>query len=345
MNIGGDHGRVRTLAWGLVALVVVAGVGAMLASGEAAATVAGAARAASEAHWAVVPVVSALVVVHFWFSAVALRGAAGRPLPLLHATMAQFTGATANRITGGGLGTVAVNARYLTAQGVPAGRSVAVAGVLQVAGAVADLLLFGVVVAVAVAAGDGVLLRHMPAVGGETLAVGAAVAAAVCAVAGLAGWLLRDRLRGAVADGFRVCAQMLRRPGDMLVMLLASAATTLVMGVAFAVSMLAVPGAVSPGQIGTLLTIFMIGAAAGGVVPGPGGLGSTEAALVALLAVVGVGAAEALSGVLIFRALTHWAPVPIGLLAAGTVRRRKPAQVVALPALEQQETSAVAHAA
>ena len=79
----------------------------------------------------------------------------------------------------------------------------------------------------------------------------------------------------------------------------------------------------TPGEVGTLVAIYMLAAAAGGLVPGPGGLGSTEAALVGLLALTGTQTALALSGVLIFRAVTHWAPVPIGLLFAGTLRRRR----------------------
>ncbi|GAA2437167.1 hypothetical protein GCM10010191_59970 [Actinomadura vinacea] len=335
MNVCGDR-RIRAVAWALAGILVVVGVGVMLAGGDAAATVSGAARAAADAHWAVVPAVTALVVAHFWFAAVALRGAAGKPMPLLHATMAQFTGATANRITGGGLGTVAVNARYLTGRGVPASEAVAVAGVLQVGGAVADLILFAIVVPVALATGDRALLSEVHI--SRTMLVIAGVAVLAAAVAA---WFLRDRMRGPI----EVCARMLRRPGDMLVMMAASAATTLMMAVAFAVSMLAVPGAVTPAQFGTLIVVYMIGAAAGGVVPGPGGLGSTEAALVALLAAIGVGTVGALSGVLIFRAISHWAPVPIGLLAAGTVRKPKTATVAALPVREKQDAVVVAQAA
>ncbi|MFC7733126.1 lysylphosphatidylglycerol synthase domain-containing protein [Actinomadura keratinilytica] len=314
----GEHRR--AIGWGLAVAVLAAGAWVTASSGEAAATVSGALRGIADAHWGLVPVLAVLVVVHFWFSAVALRYAAGLRLPLLHATMAQFTGATANRLTGGGLGNVAVNARYLTGRGVPAGRAVAVAGVLQVGGAVADLLLFALVLPFALTTGDGALMarlgERLDGLGGPLLAV---LAAAVPAGA-VAAWLLRDRLRGPA----EACARLARRPGDLAVMLAASAATTLVMAVAFALSVLAVPGAdVPPGQFGTLIVVYMVGAAAGGAVPGPGGLGSTEAALVALLAAAGVPAAPALSGVLIFRAVTHWAPVPVGLLTAGTVRGRK----------------------
>ncbi|MGI8332671.1 lysylphosphatidylglycerol synthase transmembrane domain-containing protein [Actinomadura scrupuli] len=308
--------RWRTLASALAGVVFVVGSGLLLTSGEASATVSGAVRALGGVHWAVVPALAGLMVAHFWCSAVALRGAAGRRLPLLHATMAQFTAATANRVTGGGLGTVAVNARYLSSRGTPAAPAAAAAGVLQIGGAVADLLLFVVIIPVALATGGGVLLSQLGTYFSGLAGPLTIVAAAAAVVAGAAVWLLRDRLRDPIA----ACAQIMRRPGDLLLMMAASAATTLIMGIAFAVSMLAIPAAATPGQIGTLIAVYMIAAAAGGVVPGPGGLGSTEAALVALLSVTGIETASALSGVLIFRAVTHWAPVPIGLLSAGTLR-------------------------
>lgn len=311
--------RGRTVALALAGVGFVVGVGMLLTSGEAATTVSGAARALGDVHWAFVPALAGLMVAHFWFSAVALRGAAGQRLPLLPATMAQFTAAAANRVTGGGLGTVAVNARYLSGRGTPATRAVAAAGVLQVGGAIADLFLFAVVIPIAMATGGGFLLSEFVSQFSGLDGPAPIVAGLAGVIAGVTVWLLRDRLRDPIA----ACAEIVRRPADLLVMLVSSAATTLVMGLAFALSMLAIPGAAAPGQIGTLIAIYMIGAAAGGVIPGPGGLGSTEAALVGLLSVSGVGTTSALSGVLIFRAITHWAPVPIGLLSAGTLRKRQ----------------------
>jgi uncharacterized membrane protein YbhN (UPF0104 family) len=323
--------------WTAVGLLFMAGAGLSLSSGEAVATVSGAAEALTGAHWAVVPALAVLVVVHFWFSAVALCGAAGRRLPLLHATMAQFTGATANRITGGGVGTVAVNARYLSGRGVPASHALTLAGVLQLGGALADLLLFAAMLPIAMAAGDGLLLAQL----GERLhgmTRPLLIVAAVAVIpAAAAAWFLRGRLSGPAT----AAARLLRRPRDLAVMLTASAATTLVMGVAFALSMLAIPGAVSGGQFGGLVVIYMIGAAAGGVVPGPGGLGSTEAALVALLTAAGTETAAAVSGVLVFRAVTHWAPVPVGLLTAATVRNRGKTVRASAGGPEQREIEAV----
>ena len=47
----------------------------------------------------------------------------------------------------------------------------------------------------------------------------------------------------------------------------------------------------------------------------PGGLGATEAALVAGLAVVGVSEDEAIPGVLLFRLATFWVPILPGWLS------------------------------
>jgi uncharacterized membrane protein YbhN (UPF0104 family) len=307
----------RSVGWALLAVVAVGVLAVLLGSGEATRTISGALQALTQVDWIFIPVMAALVVAHFWLSAVALRGAAGVRLPLAHATMAQFTAAAANRATGGGLGTVAVNARYLSGQGVPAAKAMAMAGVLQAAGALADLLLFALVLPIVVMTGGGMVLGEFWDRFSGPLPLVAAVAATFIAAAA---FLFRDRLKEPLA----ACAELIRRPGDLLVMLIASAGTTLAMGLAFAAALLAIPGAADPSQLATLVAIYMIAAAAGGVVPGPGGLGSTEAALIGLLAMIGTDPGTALPGVLIFRALTHWAPVPIGLLAAGTLRRHQP---------------------
>jgi uncharacterized membrane protein YbhN (UPF0104 family) len=66
----------------------------------------------------------------------------------------------------------------------------------------------------------------------------------------------------------------------------------------------------------------MIGAAAGSAVPVPAGLGSTEAALVAVLVGLHVPAAHAVEEVLIFRTLTFWLPAIAGVLATRYLTKR-----------------------
>ena len=91
---------------------------------------------------------------------------------------------------------------------------------------------------------------------------------------------------------------------------------------ALALCVLAVPGPASPNDILPMLAAYLVGAAAGASLPAPGGVGSTEAALVASLAAVGVGAGSALQAVLLFRAITFWAPIPIGLFTWRALRNR-----------------------
>jgi uncharacterized membrane protein YbhN (UPF0104 family) len=54
----------------------------------------------------------------------------------------------------------------------------------------------------------------------------------------------------------------------------------------------------------------------------PAGVGSTEAALIAALATVHIPAAQAATGVLLFRITTFWAPVPAGIASTRWLRRR-----------------------
>ena len=67
---------------------------------------------------------------------------------------------------------------------------------------------------------------------------------------------------------------------------------------------------------------FMLGAAAGTALPIPAGLGTTEAALIAVLVGVQVPAAAAVKQVRIFRIVTFWLPAAVGIFATHHLRRR-----------------------
>jgi uncharacterized membrane protein YbhN (UPF0104 family) len=115
---------------------------------------------------------------------------------------------------------------------------------------------------------------------------------------------------------------LLRRPRALATLLVASGSTTLILGCAFVATTVMVPGPHPAAGIGTLLVAFMLGAAAGSAVPIPAGLGSTEAALVAVLLSVHVPAAQAVEEVLIFRLITFWSPAAVGVLASRYLYRR-----------------------
>jgi uncharacterized membrane protein YbhN (UPF0104 family) len=149
----------------------------------------------------------------------------------------------------------------------------------------------------------------------------------IFAVAGLGGcvalvWIRRRPRDNCWAAARTGITDLLRRPRDLLVLLLASAGTTFAMGVAFALSTFTVPGAATVDQTGALITAYLIGAPLGAIVPVPAGLGSTEAALIAALGAADVATGHAIQSVLLFRVITHWAPVPIGVLSARWALRK-----------------------
>jgi uncharacterized membrane protein YbhN (UPF0104 family) len=264
-----------------------------------------------ELRWVFLPALVALAASHYMLAAVALRAAAGGRLPLGDAVLTQFTAAAANRVTPSGLGGSAVNVRFLTCHGIPLRPAITAVAAMHVLGGLADLPL---VAATSPWAGGEVPARlYEAATDPRVLAAGAAVAAAVTAIV-----VLRQRRNGGErwAAARAGVADLVRRPRDLLVMMVASAATTLCMGVAFALSVLAVPSAAGPGQAGSLIVAYLIAGSVSGLVPIPAGLGSTEAVLIAALAALDVETAAAVQAVLFFRIVTHWTPAAIGVLTA-----------------------------
>lgn len=314
--------RAPRVRWAL-ACVLLTTLAAILIVTHGQGPVRSAVSAFRNVRWEFLPALIALSVLHYVFAAIALRGASGRSLPLYTTTLAQFTAAAANRVTPGGLGAVAVNTRYLVCRGMPLPRAAVAVAVLQVAGVPADLLLMAAVLALS--GGDDRMLDAM----GEHAAQAADLVPPLPLLAAV-GVLLpaavlygRRAMRSAVvARAMDGLLELCRRPRDLALTLAASAATTCVMGAAFGLSVLAVPGtAAGPGDLLPLLAAYLVGAAASSALPSPGGVGSTEAALLAALAALGVAAGPALQAVLLFRAVTFWAPVPIGLLTCRTLRR------------------------
>ncbi|WP_141584473.1 lysylphosphatidylglycerol synthase domain-containing protein [Actinomadura sp. WMMA1423] len=318
--------RIRRARWALAGLLSALLLAAVLVT-------AGPLRpglaALGHMRWGFLPGLVLLSFLHYVCSAVALRGAAGRPLPLVSTTMTQFTASAANRVTPGGLGAAAVNTRYLVCRGLPLPRAVVAVAVLQVAGVPADLLLMGAVLGLGAALGPGGGNdRMLDALGHHASRAADLVPPLPLLVAGgvllpaAALWGRRAIRSTAARSAASGLADLCRRPRDLALTLAASAGTTFALGVAFALSVLAVPGtAVGPADAPALLAAYLVGAAAGSAVPTPGGIGSTEAALVAALAALGITAGPALHAVLLFRAVTYWAPVPFGLLACRTLRR------------------------
>ena len=128
---------------------------------------------------------------------------------------------------------------------------------------------------------------------------------------------------GFIRSLLRPVAELRRHPRRLATLIGASGCTTLILGIAFIATTAMVPGPSPQVGLGALFIAFMLGSAAGTAVPVPAGLGSTEAALTAVLISVHVPAANAVEEVLIFRLLTFWVPAAVGILAMRYLYRRQ----------------------
>jgi uncharacterized protein (TIRG00374 family) len=71
-----------------------------------------------------------------------------------------------------------------------------------------------------------------------------------------------------------------------------------------------------------IAVVYLVANAAGAVIPTPGGLGTIEFALGAALVAAGLPKHIAPSVVVLFRALTYWARIPLGYFAMRYMRSK-----------------------
>ncbi|MFL6163551.1 MAG: YbhN family protein [Jatrophihabitantaceae bacterium] len=286
----------------------------------------------SSMRWQYGLLVLALAALHYVATAIAARAAAGISLPIGETLLVQLAAAAANRLTPAGIGAAAVSVRYFTRRGLRLTAAMGAVAALSVLGAVADLILLSTLVLAGrwfgLSGGSqeiNVLATHVehlvaPVRSPWLWSAAAAVATGLALIwiwSGCAGLTHRG------GQFWTPAARMLRHPLSLAILLLASGATTLILGFAFIASTAMIPGPSPHTSLGALLVGFMVGAAAGSAVPVPAGVGSTEAALVAVLIQVQVPASHALAEVLVFRILTFWLPAALGMLALRRLRRRR----------------------
>jgi uncharacterized membrane protein YbhN (UPF0104 family) len=70
-----------------------------------------------------------------------------------------------------------------------------------------------------------------------------------------------------------------------------------------------------------LTAIYLVASAVGGATPLPPWLGTTELVLVGALTLAGYSAGSAVLAVVVFRAVTYWLPLPVGIWSASRLRR------------------------
>ncbi|SEM42731.1 lysylphosphatidylglycerol synthase transmembrane domain-containing protein [Streptacidiphilus jiangxiensis] len=244
----------------------------------------------------------------------ALVGFVPERVSLTRALLAQLSGFFVNLATPGGLGSAAVNTRFLARSGIPQTQALASVALGQIVGFVLHVLLlvgFGTWIGADYAA-------SLPT--GATLLISALCLAAVFAVCvgvpRLRRWLAA-RLREA-GPRFR---ELLHQPGKLTVGVVGQLAVTLMAVTALYSCSRAF------GQTATFPEIAfaqLVGSAVGSAIPVPGGIGSSDAALAYSLRVTtGVAAATWVPVVLVYRLCTFWLPLIPGWIAFLYLQRRE----------------------
>lgn len=254
-------------------------------------------------------------------AAMVLVGFVPSPLPWWRTVMVQYAASFVRIAAPAGLGSIAINSRFVIKTGVPTSLALSAVGLTQLVG---FLIHVPLLLVCAYLTGTSYWTGFTPS---PTVVVIILVSTAIVAAV-----LLHPRMRRAVGGRLRpylrgTLPQLLdlfQRP----VSLLLGVGGTLLLTVGFILclhfSVLAFAGPEHQVALIAVAVVFLAGNAIGSTAPTPGGLGAVEAALIGgLAAVAGVPAAVALPAVLLFRALTFWLPVLPGWAAFGYLQRRE----------------------
>lgn len=251
----------------------------------------------------------------FLGGAIALVAFSPVRLPLWRATLVQCAASFVALVAPAGVGPAALNLRMLTRRGVSNGLAVASVGLVQISQLFTTLL---VLLVLSLVSGSSRAL-HLPS--STMLATIALVLLAVGAA-----FLVPQVRRWVAARTVPMWRQtwprlvrMLSQPKRFAIALLGNLVVTLSYLGAFWASLTAFGQHLS---LIDLALIYLVGNAAGALIPTPGGLGTVEVALITGLTTTGgVPAAIATSVVALFRGLTFWARVPFGWLSMRTLQR------------------------
>lgn len=263
--------------------------------------------------WMWLAAVAAASAAGYGSAAVVLAGAARRQLPLGRTAATQFAASFPARLVPAGVGRTEINQRYLERTGMPRAEAAAAVSLVSAAGLAVHLIATVLTVPFALAGG---LPTIRPPQGWPLLLI-------VAAVAGAAGLFLRTPaargvLRAALAATQRL-ALVLRSPGRTLRVLGGAAGVTIAQIVALSASLAAFGGHPSMVEIAA---VYLLASAAGAASRIPGGVGVTEAMLVAGLVIFGVPAPPAVAAVLTFRLVSFWLPIGPAALAYRLLHRR-----------------------
>jgi len=250
----------------------------------------------------------------YLMAAVGTTAAAGGRVPLGRTVLAQLASSVANRVSPGGSGAVATIARYLERSGLSRAEAGSAVTLTTAAGGVVHVTALGVVAALLARQGIHAV-HHVP-----SRSVVLLVVICVAVLAGLLFWSPagRRKVLPKIREGAQSLRAVLHRPAQATKVFAGAVGVTFSYILALYFSLRAF-GA-HPSML-TVAAAYLFGSAIGSASTAPGGLGATEAAIVAGLIRLRVAEGQAITGVLTFRFITYWLPLLPGGVALRLLQR------------------------
>jgi uncharacterized membrane protein YbhN (UPF0104 family) len=280
---------------------------------------------------AAVAILAVLATAHYIAAAVAVRGVSNGRVGVRCTSYAQLAAAAINRIVPNGVGALGVNLRYLTRSGLAPGAAASALAVLAVVGGATDAIYVAGVTAFGPHLGLGGATAELHALAAAGVAAGqhhVSLLAGVAAVL-LFRFVVRHRgrrlpkLRSATGDALTHMRSLLEQPLLLGSATFASLGTTVALSIAFVLAVHTWAPTTRALPAGALVALYWVATAAATATPLPAFFGVTEAALISGLVLGGYTSSSATTAVLIFRGITCWLPVPIGVWAARKLRRTR----------------------
>lgn len=238
-------------------------------------------------------------------------------LPVVRVFLAQVAASYVALVAPAGVGPAAINLRLLTRRNVPRPLAVATVALVQVSSIVVTVVgLF----TISIIAGSGGTLARLPSKPVLTgLAIVAFVVTLAMVIPRVRTWLLA-RVMPPIRQTWPRLIQILGQPWRLALGLVGNFIMTAAYVAAFDAALQAF--GYHP-RIIDIAVVYLLGNTAGAIAPTPGGLGAIEVALVAALATVGIPKSIAPSIVVLFRAFTYWARIPLGYFAMRYMQAKK----------------------
>jgi undecaprenyl-diphosphatase len=266
--------------------------------------------------WAMVAMVASGLT--YVGATIGLIGAIPIRLSFAPVLSAQVAASFVNRITPAKVGGMATNVRFLQRRSIPPSTAISAVGLNTVAGLmvhIALVIVFGVMAGSAGGAG-----LPIPSATTAAVVVGAVILASGLFMALPIGRkLINKNLLPALRAAGSTVAAIASSPRKIGALVLGSTLVTLSYTAAMLASLEAF-GVDLP--VTTAALVYLTGSAVATAAPTPGGVGATEAALLAGYTAVGVDAGGAFAAVLLFRLATFWLPILPGWLALVSLQRR-----------------------